>query len=166
MIKQLLAALGTTAVLALSGMPAMANNGQAHINYARVTYVEPIYRYVTIRKPKRHCSYVKGPRHQNRHRQARRFVSGESYRGNRNSRRESRISTGTQGLRGNRHNQVLSSGRHHKPRRHCVTTRVAHRERRFDGYNVTYVYRGNTYQTRTDHHPGDRIRVKVEVRPH
>ena len=34
-----------------------------------------------------------------------------------------------------------------------------------DGYDVTYEYAGRTYQTRTDYHPGDRIRVRVDVRP-
>lgn len=33
------------------------------------------------------------------------------------------------------------------------------------GYDVTYEYAGRTWQTRTDHHPGDRIRVRVDVRP-
>ncbi|HEY1136796.1 MAG TPA: glycine zipper 2TM domain-containing protein [Xanthomonadaceae bacterium] len=32
------------------------------------------------------------------------------------------------------------------------------------GYDVTYVYGGRQYTTRTDHHPGDRIRVRVDVR--
>ncbi len=34
-----------------------------------------------------------------------------------------------------------------------------------DGYDVTYEYAGRTYQTRTDYHPGERIRVRVDVRP-
>lgn len=33
------------------------------------------------------------------------------------------------------------------------------------GYDVTYRYRGEIYQTRTDHHPGDSIRVQVAVTP-
>lgn len=33
------------------------------------------------------------------------------------------------------------------------------------GYAVTYEYAGRTYQTRTSHHPGDRLRVRVDVRP-
>jgi uncharacterized protein YcfJ len=33
------------------------------------------------------------------------------------------------------------------------------------GYDVTYEYHGNTYQTRMDRHPGKSIRVAVEVRP-
>lgn len=32
-------------------------------------------------------------------------------------------------------------------------------------YDVTYEYAGREYTTRTDYHPGDRIRVLVDVRP-
>lgn len=43
-------------------------------------------------------------------------------------------------------------------------------DRRYDdsttvsGYDVTYEYAGHQYVTRTNHHPGDRIRVRVDVR--
>lgn len=33
------------------------------------------------------------------------------------------------------------------------------------GYDVTYEYGGRTYTTRTNYHPGDRMRVRVDVRP-
>lgn len=33
------------------------------------------------------------------------------------------------------------------------------------GYDVTYEYAGRSYRTRTNYHPGDRIRVRVDVRP-
>lgn len=36
---------------------------------------------------------------------------------------------------------------------------------RVNGYDVTYEYAGRSYRTRTDYHPGDRIRVRVDVRP-
>ncbi|MBN0988468.1 glycine zipper 2TM domain-containing protein [Amphritea pacifica] len=36
---------------------------------------------------------------------------------------------------------------------------------RVTGYKVTYRYNGQTYQTRMDHDPGDRIRVRVSVSP-
>ena len=36
---------------------------------------------------------------------------------------------------------------------------------RVSGYDVTYEYANRTYHTRTDHHPGDRIRIRVDVRP-
>ena len=34
-----------------------------------------------------------------------------------------------------------------------------------DAYDVTYEYAGRRYTTRTNYHPGDRIRVRVDVRP-
>lgn len=34
-----------------------------------------------------------------------------------------------------------------------------------DGYDVLYRYRGRTYNTHTDYHPGKRIKVDVRVRP-
>ena len=36
---------------------------------------------------------------------------------------------------------------------------------RVQGYDVTYEYAGRSYHTRTSYHPGDRIRVRVDVRP-
>jgi uncharacterized protein YcfJ len=33
------------------------------------------------------------------------------------------------------------------------------------GYDVTYEYAGRQFVTRTNYHPGDRIRVRVDVRP-
>lgn len=36
---------------------------------------------------------------------------------------------------------------------------------RVDGYDVTYEYAGRQFTTRTNYHPGDRIRVRVDVRP-
>ena len=33
------------------------------------------------------------------------------------------------------------------------------------GYDVTYEYMGRQFVTRTNYHPGDRIRVRVDVRP-
>lgn len=46
------------------------------------------------------------------------------------------------------------------------TTRYENRiDERVTGYNVTYDYHGRRYMTRTDHHPGNRIPVSVDVRP-
>ncbi|MFK3650701.1 glycine zipper 2TM domain-containing protein [Lysobacter enzymogenes] len=41
----------------------------------------------------------------------------------------------------------------------------ANEQRSVTAYDVTYEYAGKTYRTRTDHNPGDRIRVRVDVRP-
>ncbi|MEL6215584.1 MAG: histidine kinase, partial [Pseudomonadota bacterium] len=36
---------------------------------------------------------------------------------------------------------------------------------RVEGFRVTYQYRGETYVTRTETDPGNRIRVRVSVTP-
>lgn len=41
----------------------------------------------------------------------------------------------------------------------------ASNDRSVNAYNVTYEYAGRQYTTRTNYHPGDRIRVRVDVRP-
>ena len=38
-------------------------------------------------------------------------------------------------------------------------------DRAVSAYDVTYEYAGRRYTTRTSYHPGDRIRVRVDVRP-
>lgn len=47
----------------------------------------------------------------------------------------------------------------------CEVNTEYFREERVTGYEVTYRYNGQTYTTVTDYHPGDRLRVQVEVRP-
>ena len=47
----------------------------------------------------------------------------------------------------------------------CEIERSVHEEERIDGYRVFYRYGGQTFQTRTDHDPGDTIRVRVQVTP-
>jgi uncharacterized protein YcfJ len=38
-------------------------------------------------------------------------------------------------------------------------------DERVVGYDVAYQYNGRVYRTQTDHHPGERIRVEVQVSP-
>ncbi|SFK35174.1 glycine zipper 2TM domain-containing protein [Lysobacter sp. cf310] len=38
-------------------------------------------------------------------------------------------------------------------------------DRAVSAYDVTYEYGGRSYRTRTNYHPGDKIRVRVDVRP-
>ena len=45
------------------------------------------------------------------------------------------------------------------------SSRYASNDRAVSAYDVTYEYAGRTYTTRTSYHPGDRLRVRVDVRP-
>lgn len=47
----------------------------------------------------------------------------------------------------------------------CRTVASYRDDERVEGYDVTYQYNGRTYHTTTPYHPGDRIRVRVDVRP-
>ncbi len=46
-----------------------------------------------------------------------------------------------------------------------VPTGHYRRTRYVDGYDVAYEYGGEIHHTRTDYHPGERIRIEVSVRP-
>lgn len=48
----------------------------------------------------------------------------------------------------------------------CETVRHARHEQVLDGYDVTYKYHGRLYHTFSDHHPGSRIRIRVDVSPY
>jgi uncharacterized protein YcfJ len=55
-------------------------------------------------------------------------------------------------------------GRYRQSSERVCDTRTDYRRReQVVGYDVTYVYNGREYVTRTDAHPGDRIRVAVTV---
>ena len=47
----------------------------------------------------------------------------------------------------------------------CRTDREERAEERLAGYDVTYVYAGNTYTTRMKRDPGEYIRLRVRVTP-
>jgi len=180
-ILPLLAALVLTPFTAVQ-----AGGGEHFTDYARVTHVEPLYRYVTVRKPQRHCTIVKPNRHNsywhgangrhngNRHRSNQRGVFVDGIVIGNLGREANRSVNG--GIRfGTQRNSSISQSRsnrshrynqRHKPREHCVTTTVSRQERRSDGYNVTYVYKGNTFQTHTTHAPGRHIRVRIQIKPH
>ncbi len=62
--------------------------------------------------------------------------------------------------------------RHHYPTRYydtvvkqCHTETNWQYEERVAGWDVSWSYRGNTYQSRMDEHPGERIKVRVSVDP-
>jgi uncharacterized protein YcfJ len=50
-------------------------------------------------------------------------------------------------------------------RRQCGTDYELRDTERVVGYRVGYRYQGNVYYTRTDTHPADTIRVRVDVTP-
>jgi uncharacterized protein YcfJ len=51
------------------------------------------------------------------------------------------------------------------PVRRCTTTTETREEEVLDGYVVTYVYQGQEFTRHMADHPGDRVRIRVDVEP-
>jgi uncharacterized protein YcfJ len=52
-----------------------------------------------------------------------------------------------------------------RPVRRCETRYTTREEERVDSYRVIYRYNGRKYATDTPYDPGERIRIRVDVRP-
>ncbi|MFC6632298.1 glycine zipper 2TM domain-containing protein [Microbulbifer taiwanensis] len=183
--KQLLAG---ALVAALVGFSARASAGDSGYypddgyDYAAVTEVTPIYTDVQVRTPRTQCwdeqvAYQQpvspagtviggligaaignnlGKRgHRGRH----------HYRHYRHQRGASTVAGAAVGaLVGNQISRASAPTRYVTEQRcQVVDEFVTHRE--LVGYDVRYRYNGREYLTRTDQHPGDRIRVRVDVSP-
>ena len=53
----------------------------------------------------------------------------------------------------------------YETRQFCETRYDSKLERQLTGYEVNYRYQGHDYQTLTESHPGDRLRIRVGVTP-
>ncbi len=51
------------------------------------------------------------------------------------------------------------------PARRCTTTTETREHTVLDGYDVIYLYHGQEFTKRVSEHPGDRIRIRVDVEP-
>ncbi len=51
------------------------------------------------------------------------------------------------------------------PARRCITVTETREHTVLDGYDVTYLYHGQQFTKRVAEHPGERIRIRVDVTP-
>jgi len=177
----------TIAVSALFAAPQLfADSGKnSYIDTAKVLDVEPIYETVTHAIPEESC-WVKPRRHDRKW--------NSSYQGRENRSYTGAIAGGIiGGVVGNQFghgsgkkvmtvagsllgmsighdltqgtdygNQV--SHRHKGRKQRCeTTTRYEYREE-VAGYRVKYRYKGRTFWTRTQSHPGKRMKIRVKVK--
>lgn len=184
-IKPKLAALASAAMLL--GTPAAyadhdyrsSRDDRAMYDYARVVSSQPIVNYVTVKTPVRECweetQYYSVDRHAG-HRGGGTLlgaVIGGVIGHQIGSGRGNDAATVAGSLIGaaigndtarKRHGE---SGveQHARPVERCKTSYREHREERVDGYRVTYRYNGQKYVTEMPYDPGQKIRVRVDVRP-
>lgn len=66
---------------------------------------------------------------------------------------------------GGAHDRYRGEVEHVGYEQRCRTVSDARYEEQIEGYDVTYRYQGQTYQTRLPYDPGRRLAVQVDVRP-
>lgn len=71
--------------------------------------------------------------------------------------------TRKRGNRGHRHDDYAYDD--YKTVRHCDTNYETHYKNKVVGYDVKYRYRGKVYSARMNEHPGERVKVRVNVTP-
>ena len=162
--------LGLAAATALLAVSSGAN--ATVYDYARVVSVQPIVRYVTVKTPVRECwedtAY---------------YTSYEPKRGSAGRTLAGAIIGGVIGHqfgsgRGNDAATIAGAMigaaaghgpvhrvEHARPIERCETRYRSHREKRIDGYDVVYRYNGRKYSTRMPYDPGNRLKVRVDIRP-
>lgn len=174
------AALATALGLLISAPSAFAHNDRGRYHghdrwvYAKVVDVDPIYRDVRVRETREVCReepVTERVVHRGRADPGAVLVGaviggviGHQFGGGRGQ----DVATAAGAVIGANHaaNRTYRDG--HVTERtvyetRCETVRPFRYERELTGYDVTYKYAGRLYHTRTDEHPGSRIRVRVDV---
>jgi uncharacterized protein YcfJ len=147
-------------------------------DYARVLSAQPNIRYVTVTTPVREC-WEETRYYKVENRPAGSFagtlmgaviggVVGHQFgsgRGNDAVTVAGTLIGAAIGDSSSRARGVEETTEYARPVRRCETQYQSHEEERIDGYRVIYEYHGQKYATDTPYDPGDRIRIRVDVRP-
>jgi uncharacterized protein YcfJ len=169
----------------LAATPASADNGYAYgrdravYDYARVLSVEPNVRYVTVTTPVREC-WEETRHYTVEHRPPGSAagtlvgaiiggVVGHQFGSGRGNDAATVAGTLVGAAIGNgsasRAAPYYETTRYARPVQRCETRYASREEQRVDSYRVIYTYNGRKYATDTPYDPGDRIRIRVDVRP-
>lgn len=168
-------AILTVGILLSTG--ALAEHNKAY-DYAKVIEAEPITKHVRVSTPRRECWEEEVTHYDNSgYRSATPTLLGSVIGGaignelghNKDAKRGGilvgALLGGSIGRDLGRHHANSQGGKYYSTEQVCKTYQDYHDEERIVGYHVLYKYRGNTYSTETENHPGDRIKVRVSVTP-
>jgi uncharacterized protein YcfJ len=175
-------------VLIFANAAGAGNNGNGHkkhgysprhdlYEYARVTNVQPIYREVEVSRPVREC--WEEPVYHTRSRQQ--YSAGGMLVGGLlggiighqfGKGRTSKVATVVGTIVGAQigHNVANGHSEHDTQtvagyEENCKTRHEVSYEEVIDGYDVTYKYRGSSYQIEMPYDPGKRIKMRIQFAP-
>lgn len=184
MMRKTLLGLAAAALV----LPSVALARHAEYQYARVTAVEPVYRTVSVEVPQRECwtetVYHETSRYRGEPRRQNTFlptlaggviggVIGNQF-GSGNGKKAMTVVGSLIGASVAHDHSRRHARDHYRPRyssvravpvERCEVSYETQHHTEVDYYLVTYRYAGREYQTRMPDHPGDRIRVQVDVSP-
>jgi uncharacterized protein YcfJ len=155
-------------ILTLSSLllPMVAISGRYNeqVSHADVVDVTPVYRTVSVPERRQVCGQPYRNHHEQKHSRSGAIIGGilGGAIGNRFGKGSGRdVSTALGVMIG------ASVGAHkdnhgHAPRR-CRVETTYYQEEQLSGYDVTYEYQGEYFQTWMNEHPGDHIRIRVGV---
>lgn len=165
-------------LLCLSTQAALASH--PYTAYARVINAQPVYQNIEQRTPQKHC-WVETVRTQYHHKNhsATPVVVGSVIGGAighavGHGHKNKKIGTAVGAILGAAigtdisHNSQRQAGSRHiayKDVERCEIRENISTYEQLVGYDVTYQYSGQRYTTHMRQHPGDRIKVAVDVRP-
>jgi len=151
------------------------SDGDGFFDSAKVISVNPVYKTVRINTPRRECWNEERVEYRTDHHQsATPVVIGGllgGVIGNRFGKGHGRDVATVAGIAlgasiANDLNRQKHSGRPYVVNDQvCQTSHEYTEEEQLDGYRVGYRYKGRTYITHMDHHPGKRLKVHVQVSP-
>jgi len=175
-MKRMITISALAAIVTLSSPSVFAgkshykNDNYRYQDSARVTHVEPIYKYGRTATPYKNCrdQYSNGQNRYYRNNYTPVIVGGVI--GNQFGDGNAKIATtlvGTVigGVIAHKLDYNNQSYYGYQDQSDCLINRRHHNKQKIDGYRVTYKYQGKKFTTIMDHHPGKRIPISVSVRP-
>ncbi|MFL0810964.1 MAG: glycine zipper 2TM domain-containing protein [Agarilytica sp.] len=160
---------------------ALTHTAQAEIHhfidYAKVKEVNPVYATIERQIPQKSCWTERSRRESRQHNSATSTIMGGIIggaighsvgRGGDNKKIGAAVGTLLGASIGKDVGHNSRNQRRHPEYQNverCETHYRAVREEQLVGYDVTYQYRGEFYQTRTEEDPGKRMKVKISLSP-
>jgi uncharacterized protein YcfJ len=154
-------------------------DGSGFYDFAKVVHVEPMMSHVRVSDPRRECAQEQVPVYEgdSGYRSGTPTILGGIIggvvgntmgygRGKTVATVAGTVLGGSIGRDiGYQNNPPRSGYTRYATQENCRMVDDYREEERVDGYRVTYRYNGGEYVTRTDHDPGNKIRVHVDVQP-
>ena len=173
--------------LALLSLQAQADHRKHHYNsdydFAKVVHVEPLSRTVQQRIPREQCYVEQVAVEEPGYRQGGSYTNelvggviggaiGNALGSNKSNKKVQAVIGAALGASIANDMERRNGRNHYQPGyvryedvERCTVRHDVEYHEEITGYRVTYKYHGRTYQTRMNHHPGKRIKVRVDVRP-